>query len=267
MTDSIQLTEEKEKLFITLYAKVLDFRSKKSILNDKTADDLLKTVDIELRKYEGFGNKLIVIRAKQFDIWIEDFIMENKNAIIVYLGCGLDTRYSRINPPSGINWFDVDYPEVINLRKTYYSENKAYKMIGSSVTDTNWLNPISNNKPTLIIAEGLLEYLTIKEVKGLFNRLTNYFAHGQMIFDVMNSFAVKSGKKELQQTTGAVHKWAVDDVREIDSLDLKLKRLHNMSVFKSIYIRKLPLRLRFILSLVSVIPKYKNMIRLLKYEF
>ena len=42
-SDKIHLTEEKETLFITLYAKALDSRSKHSILHDTTANSLLNT--------------------------------------------------------------------------------------------------------------------------------------------------------------------------------------------------------------------------------
>lgn len=60
-------------------------------------------------------------------------------------------------------------------------------MITSSITAQNWLDPIPSDKPVLIIAEGVFEYLSEEEVKTLLNRLTNYFSHGQIAFDVMNS--------------------------------------------------------------------------------
>ena len=88
-------------------------------------------------------------------------------------------------------------------------------------------------EPALIIAEGVFEYLTEDEVKTLLNRITNHFNHGEIIFDVMNSFAIKSGKEKLKQTTGAVHKWAVDDVSNVDALNPKLKRVESLSLFKS----------------------------------
>jgi len=38
----------------------------------------------------------------------------------------------------------------------------------------------------MIVAEGVLEYLTAEEVKMPLNRLTDYFSHGVITFDVMN---------------------------------------------------------------------------------
>jgi O-methyltransferase involved in polyketide biosynthesis len=267
MNNEVQLTNEKETLFITLCAKALDYRSKHSILEDKTADDLVRKVKLDISKYKGFGNDVMVIRAKQFDEWIKQFIAINQNAVVLYLGCGLDTRITRIKPPSYVSWFDVDYPEVISLRKNFFSDKNEYRMIASSVTEQGWLSQIPANMPTLIIAEGLLEYLTPEEVKILLNRLTNYFAHGQVIFDVMNSFAIQSGKESLKRTTGAVHKWAVDDVTEVDRMNLKWKRLKYLPLFKSPFVKQLPYKRRFLLGLASFIPKFKNMIGLMQYQF
>ncbi len=261
------LTEEKETLFITLYAKALDYRSRHSVLHDKTANEIVKKVNLDLTKYKGFGNSVVVIRARQFDEWIKEFINKNKNAVVVYVGCGLDTRITRINPPSTVTWFDVDYPEVIRLRKKFYSNREGYEMIESSVTETGWLEQIPNNRPTLIVAEGLLEYLTAKEVKTFLQELTNYFKQGEMIFDVMNSFAIKSGKEKLKNTTGAVHKWAVDDVKEVDNLNASLKRITTLSVFETSCKQQLPFGIRLPLSVLSLIPQIKNMMRLMRYQF
>lgn len=262
-----QLKEEKETLLITLCAKALDHRSKNSILNDRIADEIIRKLNIDIEKYKGFGSDIIVVRAKQFDEWIKNFLATNKKAIVVYLGCGLDTRVLRINPSTDINWFDVDYPEVIELRKEFFTEREGYKLIASSITESNWINEIPNDKPALIIAEGVLEYLTQDEVRILLSTLTNHFNHGQIMFDVMNSFAIKSGKEKLKQTTGAVHKWAVDDVSEVDALNPKLKRIENISLFKTEFVKKLSFKLRLFLSLASFSSNFKNIIRLLKYEF
>jgi len=264
---AINLSEEKETLFITLYAKALDYHSKHSILNDKAAGDLVKDLNIDIKKYKGFGSDVMVVRAKQFDEWIKNFIAINKKATVVYLGCGLDTRILRINPSFDVNWFDVDYPEVIELRKKFFDEREGYKMIASSITESNWINEIPNDKPVLIIAEGVFEYLTEDEVKTLLNRITNHFNDGEIMFDVMNSFGIKSGKEKLKQTTGAVHKWAVDDVKEVDTLNTKLKRTENISLYKTQFIKELSFNLRLILRLASLSSNFKNMIRLLKYEF
>lgn len=268
-----KLTDEKETLFIPLLGKALDYRSKNSILNDSKANDIVEKVEIDLTTQNSFGAKIggrtLAARAKQYDEWTEDFISKNKNAVVVHLGCGLDARITRVKPLSSVTWFDVDYPEVISLRKEFYSETDEYKMIASSITAQNWLEVIPSDRPAFIIAEGVLEYLSQEEAKTLLNRLTNYFSHGQIAFDVMNSYAIEAGNKNLKNTTGAINilKWAVDDINDIEKLNSKLKRLEVVSRIKSIYVKKLSLGLRLLLGLLSLSSKHKNMMLLLRYNF
>ena len=272
-TDKIQLKDEKETLFIPLSGKALDYRSKNSVLNDSKANEIIEKVGIDSTTQNKIGAKIgartLAVRAKQYDEWTKDFITKNKNAVVVHLGCGLDARITRVQPPSSIAWFDIDYPEVISLRKEFYSETNEYKMIASSITAQNWLEKIPADRPAFIIAEGVLEYLSEEEVKTLLNRLTNYFYHGQIAFDVMNSFATGLGNKNLKTTTGAVDilKWAVDDIAEIDKLNPKLKRIEVVSRIKSKFVKKLPFGHRLILGLLSLSSKQKDAMRLLLYDF
>ena len=266
-THKLSLEKEKETLLITLQAKSLDSQSKKPILHDKKAEELMGMIDYDFERINSFGNDIMVVRAKQFDTWLKNFLAIKANATVLNLGCGLDTRISRINPQSNISWFDVDFPEVIEVRKLFYSNQDGYEMIASSITELNWLEKTPKNNPVFIIAEGVLEYLTENEVKTLLNRLTTHFPHGQIAFDVMNSFAINSGKKSLQETTGAEHKWAVDDIHHLDQLNTTLKRVAALSIFNSKYFHKLPLKNRFFYSMMSIFPSFRNMMRLLLYKF
>jgi O-methyltransferase involved in polyketide biosynthesis len=251
-----------------LYAKALDNRSKNPILHDAKADQLIGMIDYDFTKLNSWGNdNLIVVRAKQYDDWIQEFIKSNSACVVLNLGCGLDTRVTRINPPAAARWFDIDFPDVIQLRKNFYADRPGYRMIESSITDTAWLAEIPTGQPVMIIAEGVLEYLTAEEVKTLLNRLTDYFSHGVIAFDVMNSFAIQSAKSAANEPTAGLHKWEVNDIREVDALDPKLKRGKTISVFHSAYIGKLPISYHLLYRSMALIPQFRNMIRLLHYQF
>jgi O-methyltransferase involved in polyketide biosynthesis len=172
-----------------------------------------------------------------------------------------------MNPPATVQWFDVDFPEVIDLRKSFFSNHDGYKMISSSVTELNWLEQIPRDKPSMILAEGMLEYLCEEDVRELLNRLTNHFSQGQIAFDVMSSFAVKSGKDNLKEATGAVHKWTVDDIQDVENLDPQLQRIANLSIFTSKYVQKLPFKTRLLYSAMGLLPSFRDMMRLLLYKF
>lgn len=266
-TPTISLTEEKATLLITLYAKAMDYRSKHPVLNDKKADEILRSVDYDFEKFVSFDkNNAVVIRARHYDEWVREFLKAHANALVLYLGCGLDTRVSRIGHGNNTLWYDVDQQEVIDLRRNFYQDQPNYKMIASSVTETAWLDQIPRDRPAMVIAEGLLEYLTEAEVKALFNRLTAHLPSGEIIFDAMSSFAIRSARDELKQTTGAVHKWAVDNAAEVDKLDPKLKRLEAVSFLKSPYRRKLTPGFRILYGLMAVVPAFKHMLLFMRYR-
>lgn len=264
----IHLTQVQETLLITLYAKAVDNRSRNPILHDAKADELVGRIDYDFTKLNSWGNdNLIVVRAKQYDEWIQEFLRSNPACVVLNLGCGLDTRITRIDPPSTASWFDVDFPDVIQLRRNFYVDRPGYQMIESSISDTAWLQEIPAGQPALIVAEGVLEYLTGDEVKVLLNRLTDHFSHGKLTFDVMNSFAIQSAKKAKHEPTAGLHKWEVNEIREVDTLDPQMKRERAISIFQSPYIGKLPIGYHLLYRSMSLVPQFRNMIRLLRYQF
>jgi len=258
---TFQLTKAKETLFIPLLRRAKDSQSKRSVLHDTRALEIINAVDYDFSKIKGGSANHTVIRAKQLDEWAKEFIASHPDAVVVYLGCGLDTRVTRINPPATIDWYDVDFPDVIAVKKNFYSDNAHYKMIASSITDEAWLTQIPDNRPALIIADGVMEYLTAEDVKNLLQRLTDHFPKGQMIFDVMGSSAVKIIAKRY-----GIHTWGVDDTSEIERWNPKLKKLDEIPLFQSQYMRLLPVTSRIVYRLMAVSSKLRSF-KALRYEF
>jgi O-methyltransferase involved in polyketide biosynthesis len=264
----VNLTGAPATLLITLYAKALDYRSPNPILNDERAHQIVEMIDYDFESVMGFGDSVVIaVRARQYDEWLREFLARHHDAVVLNLGCGLDTRVSRIGPPASARWFDVDFPEVIDLRRKFYADSSSYEMIATSLREEAWLGEVPRGLPSGIVAEGVFEYMEAEDVKTLLNRLTSHFAEGQVIFDCLSSFAVKSGRTQLQTKTGAVHRWAVDDIRELDGLDARLRRVDDLSLIESRYRRKLSWRYRLLFGAASLVPRLRNMHRLLRYEF
>jgi O-methyltransferase involved in polyketide biosynthesis len=237
-------------------------------LQDAKAEQIADAIEIDPDTFKGLrGDDLIVVRARQYDEWVRQFVAKNRNAVVVYLGAGLDTRFTRIDPPSAVSWFDVDFPDVIQLRRDFYADQEGYTMIASSVTDPGWLQLIPADRPTMIIAEGCLPYLTRGEVKQLLNRLTGHFSHGQIALDIINSVAAEYARKQLAEAMETAHRWIADDIRDVDSLDARLKRIAMTPVCTSPFAKELPLRRRAFFKFLSLFPQYRDTMRLILYEF
>lgn len=155
----------------TLYLRACESRSPRPILGDRTAAEAVDRIDYDFKRMHRAVNPaanrfLVALRAKQFDMWTTDFLRRHPNAVVLHLGCGLDSRVMRLSPSAGARWFDVDQPGVIDLRRKLYADHDGYQMIGSSVTEDGWLDRIPTDGPALVVAEGLLMYLTEAEVAG-----------------------------------------------------------------------------------------------------
>ena len=176
-SEKVHLTKEKETLLATLYCRALDSRSKNPLLHDEKAEEVVRRIDYDFRKLKISRDDVVsaAIWAKQLDQWTRDFLADHPDATVLHLGCGLDSRVDRIDPPKSVRWYDLDYPEVIELRRRFYPQRDGYSLIGASVTDPSFLDKVQASGPVMIVAEGLFMYLSEYEVKELLQRLTSHF--------------------------------------------------------------------------------------------
>lgn len=99
------------------------------------------------------------------------------------MGCGLDTRVYRVNPPPTVDWYDIDLPDVIELRRRLFPQRTGLYTIAASVTDPGLLNGIPAALPVLVVAEGLTPYLRAAEDVAMLRRIIEHFPSGEMVFD------------------------------------------------------------------------------------
>ncbi len=224
--DRIRLTSEKETYLTTLYGKALDNRVENTILGDRFADEAVRRIDFDFEKLKlaKGGSITLPMRAKYLDVWTRQFLAANPESTVLHLGCGLDSRVYRIDPPASVRWYDVDQPEVIELRRRLYPERHDYEMIGSSVTDPRWLERIPADRPVLVVAEGLVMYLSEKDGIALFNRITETFRSGQLVFDAYSRLTVRLITLASRfGPTGVTLSWGIDDARALEKQVARLE--------------------------------------------
>jgi O-methyltransferase involved in polyketide biosynthesis len=205
----------------TLYLRAWESRLPQPILGDHYAADAVERIDYDFASLEKRlrprGNQfLVALRAKRLDEWSSDFLARHPDATVLQLGCGLDSRMLRLEPPAGVRWFDVDIPKVIAVRRRLFAEQPGYHQIGASVTDADWLAEIPADRPVLVIAEGLFPYLDAKELRPLLRRLTDRFDTGELIFDAMAPWVTRLAKPFV---------WGTRDGGELERWNPRLRRL------------------------------------------
>lgn len=269
-SEKVTLTKEKETLLITVYAKSEESRLPDTLLHDRFAAEAVSRIDYDFSKLKVGRDDMIgvAMRAHIFDGWTREFLSRHPDATVLHLGCGLDSRIFRIDPPPSVRWFDVDYPEVIALRRRLYPERDGYTLIGSSVTEPNWLNEVPADRPTLIIAEGLLVYLRQDAVLPLLERLTSYFPSGEIAFDVFSRLGVRLGNHHRSiRVTGASLLWSVDDLRELERQIPKLKRVTELMAYDPRQVARMSWMSRLAIRVFAAVPSLGRLCRLVRYQF
>ena len=130
--------KRRRRLLITLYSRALHSRSEDPLLRDPWAEQAIDRVDydfskIRLSKIEPLA---IAIRAKQFDTWVREWIAATRTRSSCTSDADSTAACSASTRPSTVRWFDVDYPEVIDLRRQLYPERSGYRMLGSSLLES-----------------------------------------------------------------------------------------------------------------------------------
>ncbi len=181
-------------LYIPLYGK--SCVSKKGLfLDDKKAEEIWEA--------EGFALKgkskskwlayYMGVRAAVFDEWLKQQMTELQGAVIIHIGCGMDSRAIRLGTEKH-KWYDVDFPEVIEQRKKYYTDTNNYKMIAGDARDCKWLTTIKENHSAIVVMEGVSMYLTVADMRNLTDSLCAHFEKMALLVDCYTSVAVKMSK-------------------------------------------------------------------------
>lgn len=186
-----------ETLLIPLYMRAKESRRKDVILRDRQAEQLVESIEYDYSKFDGAKLSAIgcVIRGLYFDNAIRRFIATRKNPIVVNVGCGLDTRYQRIEEHDKAIFYEMDLPEVIDLRRDLLPEPAGDHYIAGSLLETQWMDDLRKKHPEaefIIVIEGVLMYFYEKQVRQLLTRLADRFSGGEVWFDVCGPMMANS---------------------------------------------------------------------------
>ena len=188
------MNEVNKTLYIPLYGKAL-VSKKGVILKDEKAEYIWER--------EGFPLKgkskskclayYMAMRARVFDDWLKKQMDEEPNAIVLHIGCGMDSRIERVGA-NGHSWYDIDFPEVIESRKNYYTETENYKMTAGDIREDSWLQAIPQSGSVIVVLEGVNMYLPPAELQKALTSIQKHFSSVKILMDCYTTFAAKMSK-------------------------------------------------------------------------
>jgi O-methyltransferase involved in polyketide biosynthesis len=229
----MELNNESKTLFIPLLGKAT-MSKEKLFLHDPKAEEIISKIDYDFKslKQSKWLSMYMSLRAMLIDELCNKYISEHPNATIIHLGCGLDSRSLRVNQEFN-SWYDVDYENVIDIRKKFYDIDSKHNMIGSSVTDYKWLDKIKSADNVMVVAEGLTMYLSEEEMKELISRINDKFGNVYLLFDAYSKKGVRSSKiKNPVNQMNAEVKYGIDNPDEVLALNDNLEYVNTHLIKK-----------------------------------
>jgi O-methyltransferase involved in polyketide biosynthesis len=235
-------------------------------LVDKKAEEIWKNEGFELRgksksKWLAF---YMGIRSAVFDEWLKLQLEEFDDAVVIHVGCGMDSRVLRVGCKNH-KWYDVDFPEVIEERKTYYAESSNYQMIADDVRDCKWLTSIKESNSAIVVMEGVSMYLTVEEMQKLTDRLCAHFEKISLLVDCYTSFAARMSKhRNPINEVGVNEVYGIDTPQDYQNEKMRFIKEHSMIPKK--YINELKGIERLIFANLYAGKLSKKLYRLFEYK-
>ena len=203
-------------------------------------------------------------RSSVFDEWLKQQMTDVSNAVIIHIGCGMDSRIMRVGTENH-KWYDVDFPEVIKERKRYYTESDNYKMIAGDARDCSWLTAIREKETAIVVMEGVSMYLTVDEMRNLADHLCAHFKNLMLLVDCYTSFAAKMSKRRNPiNDVGVTEVYGIDNPQVYEGERLAFVKEHVMIPQK--YINELRGFERFIFAKLYAGNFSKKLYRLFEYK-
>lgn len=252
-------------LYIPLYGK--SYVSKKGLfLDDKKAEEIWDAEGFSLhgKSKSKWLAYYMGIRSAVFDEWLKRQMTVLPDAVILHIGCGMDSRITRVGTAHH-KWYDVDFPEVIEERKRYFTESADYRMLAGDARECTWLAAISETKAAIVVMEGVSMYLTVGEMRKLTGCLGGHFEKTVLLADCYTSFAAKMSKyRNPINDVGVTEVYGTDDPETFSSTELVFAEEHTMIPQK--YIDELKGLERFVFAKLYAGDFSKKLYRLFEYK-
>ena len=218
MSNSVELKGVEETLMIPLWGRTIATQ-RGGLIDDPAAVELVGRLDYDFESKLNHARAIapmLAVRAARFDEAVRDFIDRYPDGVVVELGCGLDTRWERCNG-NRVDWFDLDMPAVISLRRRYFQDGERRKMLAAPLQDTAWRDLVGpRERPFLFVAEAVLYYLEPADVGQFLRSISASFPCSSIVLDTIGTGAMsRQDGHPLMRHYDARFRWAVDDVQTL----------------------------------------------------
>lgn len=203
----IEKNTVQETLVMPLYAKAWAVKTYPDLFHDTDCHEIMERLDYDfstMQAQEGSVKMRLVALAaavRQYALVceIKEYLKDHPKALVVNMGCGLDTAGHQADNGE-CRFANIDFPNVIELRKQLLPSTDREKNIASDLNDRTWFEKIGFNKEdgAIFIASGVFLYFKKDDVKRLFIAMAERFPGAKLAFDGQNTRGMKIDLKAIR---------------------------------------------------------------------
>ncbi len=235
---AIELKDVQETLLLPLWGRAQETLRANPLLRDETALAITRKIDYDFatitRNISEISRNAWIVRSLHIDRAVTRFLGKHPRATVVNLGCGLDTTFERVDNGQ-IQWYDLDLPAVIELRRRFIPESPRRHLLTSSLLDESWFQQIGVNDGLFLIAAGVLYYFTEDQIQTLLRRMAAFFSSYELIFDAASPLGVKVANRQVIKAGGmaetAILQWGIQNAKTIATWDRRFRIVESYPMF------------------------------------
>lgn len=191
------------------------------LVTDLQAVRIMRELDYEFPPVSGSIAFVAQLATACSSRLVRDLVSDVEGRVI-NLGCGFDTQGIRHDKDE---WFDVDCAEIMKMRGDCIPDTgtNSYNMIGD-ITDREFIDSMKEDMPTTVLLEGVLDYYTDKEVRGILSNIRDLSPDTKVIFNACGS-AHRGVNPAILSSIGndSVTKWGLDDPTVLEELGYEIE--------------------------------------------
>ena len=239
-TTAIELGSVQKTLLLPLWGRAVETKKAHPLLVDATAVRIVESIDYDFstisRNISFISQLAWIARSLHTDRTIREFLEGHPGATIVNLGCGFDTTFERVDN-GRLRWYDLDLPDVIELRKTYIQEGDRRTLIACSLLDEGWLGQLTAGDSIFFVASGVLYYLEEVQVKAFLIKLANALRGSEILFDACSFRGLKIANRKVIQAGGmddsAILRWGLERAKDMERWDNRIAVVAEYPLFRN----------------------------------
>jgi O-methyltransferase involved in polyketide biosynthesis len=224
-------------MLISLYFRAVESMRPDGLVKDPHAEAICNQLEYDFTPFQKMkeDQTFTALRIRQFDCYVKSFLDRQPVGTVVHIGCGLDTRFERLDNGK-VRWFDMDLPEVIQNRTKLIPKKTRAKIISKSVFDTTWMNEVSKTGgPYLFISEGVFVYLAPDDVKKLVLQLRDTFPGCELVIDAMSRISLRMHNSgSILKRANTSLKFSLRNAKEMETWGIGIKHLGTWYYFDDI---------------------------------